>query len=157
MKRTLTAIFAGALVLQGISASGMAVAQSAKQDLTNVPNGISVTNFSVTDTESDPSVEARNLEREFQGANLNAQQRTQITQARRQFRTDLRRAITSPGSLGTIFRLAFSPKAQAQQAAESWVGKPFQNYSTAVSRVLSAEQLVIWQRNLKNGAFNQQR
>lgn len=114
MRRGSNAIFACTLGLWGMGAfTGTALAQSVRNGSTDP----SMTDPAVTEDESNPAVEARNIGREFRGVNLTPQQREQVLKARRQMRAEFQWAVSSPGSLVTIFRMIFSSGADAERVA----------------------------------------
>lgn len=156
MKRNkLMAILVGAIVLSSIGVFN-AVAQSPSQrDLINSINKIPMTDEQITDPESDPVVETRNLQVEFKGTNLTPQQFEQIRQARRQFRADIKQVMSD--DLGKILQLVFLPKAQAEKQSVEVLGNLIAGYSNAVSRILTPEQIKIWQQNLERGAQSRQK
>lgn len=141
----------------GLSSIGIAhrvEARSIEQSVANVPNALSTENSGWIDHESDPAVEARNLDREFRGVNLTPQQREQVVQARRQLRADMKQVVTSPNALGTIFRMLFSSQVSAERIAADWLGESIGTYAQSLSEILTPQQLAIWQRNSEEDARN---
>jgi Spy/CpxP family protein refolding chaperone len=159
MKRHfLTSTLTGLIILAGIIIPTSVQAQSTPDRsqpgvMTDLLNQIPLAG-EVTDLESDPAVEERNLRQEFRDIEMTNPQFDQIRQARRQFRTDLGEIMTS--NLGGLIQLIFLPKAQADRKAIEIFGAPMRSYGEAISRVLSPEQVQVWQRNMEQDARNRQ-
>lgn len=150
----LALVAASAIGVSGILIANRVEARSIEQNVANVPSAVSTENSGWTDNESDPAVEARNLDQEFRGVNLTPQQREQVVQARRQLRTDLRQVMTSPNAIGAIFRMLFSSQAAGERIAADWLGESIGTYAQSLSEILMPQQLAIWQRNSEEDARN---
>ncbi|MGG6270727.1 hypothetical protein ACQ4M3_39410 [Leptolyngbya sp. AN03gr2] len=148
MNRIFVAMVTSAVILAGLSSS--AVAQIPRRSLLNGINQGNQSNLPITDHESDPSVEERNLRNEFRGINLTPQQFEQLRKARRQLRADLKQIMS--GNMGQLLMLFVLPKAQADQRSVEIFKNPMGNYASAISKTLTPEQFKIWQRNVEQGA-----
>lgn len=97
----------------------------------------------------DPAAEERNLKEEFQGTNLTPEQFEQVRQARRQFRDELKQVSQD---FGSILQLVFLPQDEGERRAGDVLGNPITNYSNALSKILTPEQIEIWQQNMEEYA-----
>jgi Spy/CpxP family protein refolding chaperone len=157
-RRFLTSTLTGLIILAGVIIPTSVQAQSTPDQnqrgimidlLDQVPFA-----GEVNDLESDPAVEERNLRQEFRDIEMTNSQFDQIRQARRQFRADLGEIMTS--NLGGLIQLIFLPKAQAEQKSIEIFGAPIRSYGESIARVLSPEQVQVWQRNMEQDAQNRQ-
>jgi hypothetical protein len=104
------------------------------------PNSLPVHN-----SESDPVVEARNIEREFRDIDLIPQQLEQVKQIRRQFNTGMIDAVRT--NFAQLMMAMFLPQKQAESLLGNVLGNPIQSYGQQLSQLLTPAQLEIWQRN----------
>lgn len=143
MKRNrFMSIMAGLIILTGTGISNIAMAQVSRGNLivdNNFMNG------EVTNPESDPKVEERNIKDEFRGINLTAQRFDQIKQARRQFHNGLRQAFKS--NIGSILQLVLLPGKEAEDRLGNLLRNPMSDYSEALTNILTPEEIKIWQQN----------
>ena len=129
----------------GVS-NNIAVAQLSEDALIDSIDKIPM-NGEVIDHESDPAVEERNIKNEFKGIDLTPQRLEQIKQARRQLRTGLKQVMKSDFS--QILKVVFLPKQQAEERAGNILENPIAGYGEAISKILTPEEIKIWQRNLE--------
>lgn len=154
MKRNkLVPIMAGLIILTGAGVSNIVMAQFSRSKLMVNNDNISH-NEEDTGPESDPKVEEHNLQNEFRGINLTPQQFDQIKQARRQFRDGFKQAALS--NFGSLFQMTLLPKKEAEDMGTNIFRNPIVNYSEAISKILTPEELKIWHRNLEEGAKRNQ-
>jgi hypothetical protein len=156
-QRLLMPILVSVFVLAGLGISRVTAGQAIDNQLPNtvqedydLQKPIDPENISFEDDESDPAIEARNIEQEFYGIELTAQQLDQIKQVRRQMRDEFRQVMTT--NFGQIMMLMVLPQQQAEQMAGDLFEPPILTYITNVEQILTPAQLQIWQRNFEQAS-----
>lgn len=148
--RFLLPVIATALLLTNLGVSQVAIAQLSQEDLIESIDEIPFGDIKIIEREYDPAVQERNLRKEFRGIDLTPQEFEQIRQARRKFHQELKTVVKK--DFGSIIQLVFLPKAEAESRSGEVFSNPLTNYSNAMSKILTPEEIKIWQQNMEESA-----